>query len=915
MPNEDSNVTGMTQTSSAQIWDENDFVLDFWDGNTMDQVKDSWENSEEHIDVDVESEENKNVDSEDEMDKDSNQDDFLDENVESQEEKVEETGVDLDNDLDDGKWNESEFDFSLDDDENSGDKSIDFEENDVNDLDNIDEKNDNMEENVKNLDGSNENLWMEVNLEDESVDFTDNSPDNNSQDGADSDNVKIEDLDKLMDDAQTEGKSDGKDSEILNDDVQPQDLKSEETDFGDLFDDNSEDVKDDKDLQEKKLDDSSNTTQEEDLFSDENSENLDDEQLQDSNEANEENLDNDFNVEVNDNSNQWKLEGEWNKESDLDVDKVEGENDDFFWDWDLFQGESWEVDSEKGDGALQEKKIEDDNFDKVVSASDNEDSDILELEVDKESMDVLDNTQSSENSLHEDDSLQNEKKSEDSDYDVNSKDLDDEYVKQPDMMDLLWGGEVDFSESDTVNQKQWVEVGNSSDVVDESAGLNQLDSGTLDVRGEGKEVNKDEGIKDVEKSGFVMDLSSDDRSNLKTESDIESGKADISDNLSETQSQVDLWNTSENVVNQNVSAQEMSGGDSLKWNSDILNSADTVSQSLSQNKMEDLNKVEEVSKAENIGENKDVNIKQQEGQEIKSTLSLDQIVDSEVNNNLQFVDSLDNKVVSNDSSNSWSSRRKKVVLVAGIWMFLLAGLVFVLAFPSNVFERKPWDVFVWTGGNTVEIWDENEEIIDENEEVLWHGSSEDSEEQDDWLVSSGSMAGSSIMLPEDDEDSQPEWLQGIEWDIEIIGDDIEGNPEPYLWEDLDDEEPVKEEKVVLEKDYIISAITDYKSQVERYRSIWYNELQDKKYIMYAVQAIHLCEVYQQQVESWEWLDEDSFKKFELDIKSLLSNLVQYIWWEEVETFIQPNFNEEYDFEGKDEVTNYVYERSKTSTKK
>jgi hypothetical protein len=63
MPDEDSTlVTQTQQTSTSQPLDDNDFVIDFGDGETMEKVKSSEEKSDEIFGINRDNEENKDSD-------------------------------------------------------------------------------------------------------------------------------------------------------------------------------------------------------------------------------------------------------------------------------------------------------------------------------------------------------------------------------------------------------------------------------------------------------------------------------------------------------------------------------------------------------------------------------------------------------------------------------------------------------------------------------------------------------------------------------------------------------------------------------------------------------------------------------------------------------------------------------------
>ena len=79
MPDEDSTLaTQNQQTSTSQPWDDNDFVIDFGDGENMEEVKNSEEKSDENFEINTDNEENK-----DSGDTNFNQDDLFGETSEN----------------------------------------------------------------------------------------------------------------------------------------------------------------------------------------------------------------------------------------------------------------------------------------------------------------------------------------------------------------------------------------------------------------------------------------------------------------------------------------------------------------------------------------------------------------------------------------------------------------------------------------------------------------------------------------------------------------------------------------------------------------------------------------------------------------------------------------------------------------
>jgi hypothetical protein len=138
----------------------------------------------------------------------------------------------------------------------------------------------------------------------------------------------------------------------------------------------------------------------------------------------------------------------------------------------------------------------------------------------------------------------------------------------------------------------------------------------------------------------------------------------------------------------------------------------------------------------------------------------------------------------------------------------------------------------------------------------------------------------------------------------------EKRPQPYQkCQGLDcpeEEEEKIEKKETLDIEEVEEIIEQYKSQAQRYYAKW-EETNDKQLIKYAVQTIHACDVYQQQMENGEWLDEESLKSFKLNMKSLMERMRDYLNWDvEEETIVKSNYNDENNVPWYESAKDYVY---------
>ena len=286
---------------------------------------------------------------------------------------------------------------------------------------------------------------------------------------------------------------------------------------------------------------------------------------------------------------------------------------------------------------------------------------------------------------------------------------------------------------------------------------------------------------------------------------------------------------------------------------------------------------------------------QLELQQITSTLSLDQILDSELNTNPGFTD--DSKAVPvNVSNNNWLFKNKKMVwILAGLGIFLLVGAVAFLAFPFGSSERKPWAV-VDSQDITEEYTDDHQsaDLTDDSE----NNSSENDEEDNSWnIISHGGNATVEQDFPDADWEDEGE----SDWQ-----DDLE-SPNPYIceWDEclsFNNNSQINQ----IEKTSIMPVIDDYKSQAENYYSVW-NDMQDKKLVKYSLQLMTLCNTYQGQIESGEWLDEASLASFKSDWDALLEKIDKYLNQDDTELFISNNDYQDYWWN--DDLRDYIYDRA------
>ena len=299
-------------------------------------------------------------------------------------------------------------------------------------------------------------------------------------------------------------------------------------------------------------------------------------------------------------------------------------------------------------------------------------------------------------------------------------------------------------------------------------------------------------------------------------------------------------------------------------------------------------------------------VEQAEQNEVKATLSLDQILDSELTSNPHLANNSKAVPVNTPVNSNFFNNKKIVWIIAWVWIFLLLWFVAALAFPTWNKDREPSEIVIESG-----TW-----YVVEPTEEHWSAPSETAT-TDTWDVTgnpdldpytgisedpyiwTGWKPTSTVYFPIADDPSETEYEQPI----------LE--PEPYTCTDTDclpsettQESPFEtEEKVSVDK--IRSDIFSFKSQGEIYYSAG-QSTSDRQLMKYASQMIYLCDNYEAQIDSWEGIDEESYVWFKSSISWVLSKIDQYInWWDE--TIVVQTLEDKSYFEGKDELKQYIYE--------
>lgn len=292
-------------------------------------------------------------------------------------------------------------------------------------------------------------------------------------------------------------------------------------------------------------------------------------------------------------------------------------------------------------------------------------------------------------------------------------------------------------------------------------------------------------------------------------------------------------------------------------------------------------------------------VKQQEATQVQSTLSLDQILDTELLSNPNLKDNSTAIPVNTVSTWGFFSNKKVVWVLAWVGIFLLATFVVVLAFPSGDGSRKPNEVVTVNTGVFPDI--------PNPDETHW------TPEEPEINVSGQDTSSGSSVNPQD-----PSWLTWDRWTPSGVffpavedpeSSSIVLEPEPYIFVPEETSWGQTEETPVIEEvsiDKIRADIFSFKSQAEIYYSAG-QDTSDKQLMKYATQMKYLCENYQEKLDSWEWIDYESYSTFRESVTKIISKINTYMgWWDDL--VVIQNLEDTSYFEGKEELLNYIQNR-------
>ena len=304
--------------------------------------------------------------------------------------------------------------------------------------------------------------------------------------------------------------------------------------------------------------------------------------------------------------------------------------------------------------------------------------------------------------------------------------------------------------------------------------------------------------------------------------------------------------------------------------------------------------------------------------EVQSTLSLDQILDSELLSGQQFADN-SVAVPVNKTETTWN--KKLVAILTWIGLFALIWSVAALAFPwgNNTREdyqiveedQTKWDHWTYelerpdTDNNPevtgeVEEFTNNQENIDEYTETMVNNVKEQEFSYNAGVLNSNNNSTtSSVVFPdvweEDQYDLDPSSLE----------------PAVYTWytENWIEEPKENDNTPTISIKEANDLISSFKSQAEVYHT-YGQENEDRYLIKYAAKIIYLCNTYSEELKDWENVDVERLEWFKTEVNWLISKIESHNnWWWDEPVLVQPTNEGSSNFEWKDEIKDYLYSKS------
>lgn len=443
-------------------------------------------------------------------------------------------------------------------------------------------------------------------------------------------------------------------------------------------------------------------------------------------------------------------------------------------------------------------------------------------------------------------------------------------VNQPEIWDLLWDNVVDSEwNKEVVNENN---LGEGSEISENAMDVSDWQDKNVVIQDYTQNLDQWQNNSDL----LLDNTGLNNGKSLVGESEsVVNSENDVTNTLNE-QVQPSISQYLENADQVNVLSIDNKGESAiLEWENNQINTENVVvdSQPVVQQQAD----VELTATSDNNQNNVVEDLKGDEDNSenliVKPTLSLDQILDSELNNNPEYSDN-SKSVPTNVSTKKWLFANNKAVwIVAWILLFLLAWFVAVLAFPNKNTERKVWDVVEYTEDQTGDVEHDSADSQNLLEEIVGGMEEDDS-----------TSNGRTSIIQEFPEVEGEDSFDLDQYDLEMNS----WEPEPYVcnWSECGGElDEMDLKNVTTEK--VESIILNLKSEAEQYYTLW-DESQDKKLVKYASQLIYLCDSYKEQIGDDEEIDNESFEDFKTNAESILSKISKYTGWSESVEIFEPN---------------------------
>ena len=457
-------------------------------------------------------------------------------------------------------------------------------------------------------------------------------------------------------------------------------------------------------------------------------------------------------------------------------------------------------------------------------------------------------------------------------FDVDKKDnigdVLDENLEIEENKKMVENNNINIGVEDEVNGEVKDEV---NDTIKEDENLMFSSNDTV--------VNKEENQHDNTISNLYLWKDNETSTQINSVNDVDSSLVDSKQTIKQPEIGDLMWNYSENngssdatSYESNILAMGEENNSVVNENAVVGETPETFNENVQENggnKVEMKENTNDIEKDDHID---DVNLTNN----MTQTLSLDQLLDTELNSNSQFADNTKAVPINVLSHKSLFGNVKMSWVLVWIWLFLLVWLTVFLAFPSNNLGRNTW-VAVDTGVVIEEeYFDHSVAEPVEDPALEMDNDKEWLEEYDLWEIESYTSR-TTIQQPD---------FPDVEWeDGDVLDKSVEDSDlwwaVPYIcdWEDCAGGSVWSSQVEQLEIWEVMQVVLDFKSQAEVYYSQW-DDMQDKKLIRYALQTISLCDNYQKQIENGEGLDELSFSSFRSKGENLLNKMETYLIWED-----------------------------------